>query len=104
MALVRKAHGFQRYVFSVQYNGSPFLGFSYQGAHGENCITSQGKDLRNLFSVEGKIRLALTSLASGNKLKSDRGDIHTVPSFEAEDLNFENIQVSSRTDRGMYDV
>mmetsp|Transcript_7141 Transcript_7141/g.9057 ORF Transcript_7141/g.9057 Transcript_7141/m.9057 type:complete len:93 (-) Transcript_7141:274-552(-) len=86
MALVRKAHGFQRYVFSVQYNGSPFLGFSYQGAHGENCITSQGKDLRNLFSVEGKIRLALASLVNGNKLKSDRGDIHTVPILKQKTL------------------
>lgn len=86
MAVVRRSLGYRRYVFSVQYHGSSFLGFSWQGNQ-ENAILPDGTDLRGYRSVEGRLRQALqdffpTSSSSGN--------------------GFENIQVSSRTDRGVH--
>lgn len=84
MAL-RKCLDFRRYAFSVQYNGSQFLGFTAQ-SH-ENSITPEGTDLRNVFSVEGRIRQSLHALV-------DSGD----------EVNFENFQVSSRTDRGVHGI
>jgi len=71
-----------RYALSVQYHGSSFLGFSYQGPQGEDCVLSNGTDLRGFESVEGRLIQALGSLVG--------------------DDNFENIQVSSRTDRGVH--
>lgn len=82
MAGVRRSYGFVRYALSVQYHGSSFLGFSYQGPQGEDCILPDGTDLRGYRSVEGRLRDALGSLVG--------------------DGNFENIQVSSRTDRGVH--
>jgi tRNA pseudouridine38-40 synthase len=63
------------------------MGFSYQGPSGENCLvynpdkTIQA-DLRGFESVEGRLRRALDLLVG-------------------ED-NYQNIQVSSRTDRGVH--
>jgi tRNA pseudouridine(38-40) synthase len=123
MALVREHKRFSRYVFSVQYYGNPFLGFSFQGPMGENCINKQGVDLRGFYSVEGKIRLALNSLVNGRRqgmsTKDDglcmggsdsiiSGQENTKRTGELEeeqndtDSNFENFQVSSRTDRGVH--
>lgn len=82
MAAVRRSHGFIRYALSVQYHGPSFLGFSYQGPNGEDCILPNGTDLRGFQSVEGRLRQALSSLVG--------------------DSNYENIQVSSRTDRGVH--
>ncbi|GAX11372.1 tRNA pseudouridine38-40 synthase [Fistulifera solaris] len=65
MAAVRG--GFQRYLLSLQYHGSSFLGFSYQGEQHR--------------TVEGCVRQALQSLAG---------------------TTWENLQVSSRTDRGVH--
>jgi len=87
---VRRARGFARYAVSVQYHGGSFLGFTYQGPNGEDCIVPQrrksGKrghvDLRGHRSVEGRLREALNDLF-GNQ-------------------QWENIQVSSRTDRGVH--
>jgi tRNA pseudouridine(38-40) synthase len=92
---------FTRYVFAVQYHGGNFLGFTYQGQHGEDCVVynknesinihksnkeTQHKmmvaDLRGIESVEGRIRKALDKLVGAN--------------------NYTNIQVSSRTDRGVH--
>ena len=81
MAAVRRSNGFIRYALSVQYHGSSFLGFSYQGAQ-EDCVLPNGTDLRGFQSVEGRLRQALESLVG--------------------DDNYENIQVSSRTDRGVH--
>ena len=82
MAL-RRARGFTRYAFSVTYHGAVHLGIAYQGeGRGENCILPDGTDLRGVRSVEGRIRQALSSLVG--------------PS------NYENFQVSSRTDRGVH--
>jgi len=78
---VRKSEGFRRYALSVQYHGGSLIGFSYQG-RGENEILS-GIDLRGLHSVEGRLRQALGR-------------------FLGNDECFENIQVSSRTDRGVH--
>ncbi len=89
MALVRQELGFKRYAFAVCYDGLNCLGFTYQGRH-ENCITKGGTDLRAVHSVEGKIRLALSALVDGNK------------AFKMDGSNFENLQVSSRTDRGVH--
>ena len=82
MAL-RRAHGFTRYAFSVAYHGEVHLGIAYQGeGRGENCVLSDGKDLRGVRSVEGRIREALNHLVGSS--------------------NYENLQVSSRTDRGVH--
>ena len=84
---LRRADGFRRYALSVQYHGASFLGFSYQGSNGEDCILPDGTDLRGFRSVEGRIREGLTDFlgCDGERL-------------------FENIQVSSRTDRGVHAV
>lgn len=79
---VRRLDGFQRYAFAVQYHGASFLGFSYQGLLNEDCILKDGTDLRGYRSVEGRIREALADLVG--------------------DGNYENLQVSSRTDRGVH--
>ena len=76
--------GFVRYAVSCQYHGSSYLGFSYQGPHNENCLLHDGTDLRGYRSVEGSIRSALTKFLGG------------------DETYFENIQVSSRTDRGSF--
>ena len=78
--MLRRADGFVRYAVSCQYHGSPFLGFSYL-RNQENCLLPDGTDLRGYRSVEGSIRDALAK-------------------FLGDDGRFENIQVSSRTDRG----
>ena len=77
-------NGFVRYVVSCQYHGSSYLGFSYQGPQNENCILPDGTDLKGYRSVEGSIRSALTKFLGG------------------DETHFENIQVSSRTDRGSF--
>lgn len=105
MALVREHQRFLRYVFAVQYNGTPFLGFTYQGQDGENCINKQGIDLRGLYSVEGKIRLALNSLVNQKGKVANNLDANGCDGKEignGDDDNFENFQVSSRTDRGVH--
>ena len=87
---VRRAKGFARYAVSVQYHGGSFLGFTYQGPHREDCVVEQRKksgrttsiDLRGKRSVEGRLREALDDLF-GKK-------------------QWENIKVSSRTDRGVH--
>ena len=81
MALVRSCK-FRRYVFAVQYDGSTTLGFTYQKEQ-ENQMNPMGTDLRGVYSVEGRIRIALCNLLSSSQ-------------------EFENIQVSSRTDRGVH--
>mmetsp|Transcript_498 Transcript_498/g.855 ORF Transcript_498/g.855 Transcript_498/m.855 type:complete len:381 (-) Transcript_498:2906-4048(-) len=93
MALVRQSDGFKRYAFSVCYDGLNSLGFTYQGGN-ENCITQQGTDLRALHSVEGKIRRALSALVDGRTHGQNED-----PSCLWKGDNFENFQVSSRTDR-----
>ena len=83
------ARQWRRYAFAVQYHGGNALGFSYQGPKGENCLVYEPRsngtiiqaDLRGLESIEGRIRRALNCLVGRN--------------------NYQNIQVSSRTDRGV---
>eukprot|EP00536_Pseudo-nitzschia_multiseries_P003103 jgi/Psemu1/185158/e_gw1.44.137.1 len=79
---VRRAEGFVRYALSIQYHGGSFLGVSYQGPDAEDCIVSRYLDLRGHRSVEGRLREALDDLYGRS--------------------NWENIQVSSRTDRGVH--
>ena len=83
MAL-RSCAGFKRYALSIQYHGAMHLGIAYQGdGIGENCIIADSKtDLRGVRTVEGRIRQALNSLVGQG--------------------NYENFQVSSRTDRGVH--
>ena len=78
---VRQSEGFRRYALSIQYHGGPFLGFSYQGI-AENALQSDGTDLRGIHSVSGRVRQALDRFLGRQ--------------------NYENIQVSSRTDRGVH--
>ena len=99
MTLIRTTHGFRRYAFSIQYNGSPFLGFSYQGPTGEN-YNSENKgggsssDLRGLYSIEGRVRLALSALVN-------RTNDPPTPDIN-DSSHWEQLQVSSRTDRGVH--
>ncbi|KAL9182747.1 hypothetical protein ACHAXT_004026 [Thalassiosira profunda] len=82
------ASKFTRYALSVQYHGAHLLGFTHQGPRGENCIlydkhtNAIQSDLRGVESVEGRIRRALDELVGAG--------------------NYRNIQVSSRTDRGVH--
>ena len=99
MTLLRRCLGFHRYAFAVQYNGTPFLGFSYQGPRGEDCLVPNS-DLRGLHSVEGRIRLALSSLVNGKQPTSTSTDPHEEGYYP--NPNWEQFQVSSRTDRGVH--
>jgi tRNA pseudouridine38-40 synthase len=78
MALRR---GFVRYAFSVQYHGSSFLGFVHHKQQ-EDVILKDGTDFRGYRSVEGRLRQALTEMVG--------------------EECFENVKVSSRTDRGVH--
>jgi tRNA pseudouridine38-40 synthase len=80
MAL-RRADGFVRYAISIQYHGSSFLGFAQQKKQ-EDCILIDGTDLRGFRSVEGRLRDAFEVFVGQDR--------------------YENIQVSSRTDRGVH--
>ena len=100
MALVRHHHGFKRYAFSVCYDGLKCLGFSFQGAH-ENCITANGTDLRAVHSVEGKIRAALSALVDGYGRRKN-SPWKSNECMDMDGSNFENFQVSSRTDRSVH--
>jgi tRNA pseudouridine38-40 synthase len=101
--LIKNPLAWRRYVLSVQYHGGSFLGFSYQHAQ-EDCITPDGTDLRGLHSVEGRLRRALTSCMV--KTQKNTADISFSSVHQAsgsnETLLFDNIQVSSRTDRGVH--
>jgi tRNA U38,U39,U40 pseudouridine synthase TruA len=79
-SVVRRFDGFQRYAVSLQYHGGSFLGFSYQ--HAQEDSLARGVDLRGYRSVEGRLKQAFHDL------------------FGLENRGWENIQVSSRTDRG----
>lgn len=79
MALRR---GFCRYALSIQYHGSSFLGFAHLKEQ-ENAILPDGTDLRGYFSIEGRLKQALQDMLGHN-------------------ARFENIRVSSRTDRGVH--
>ncbi|KAL3773635.1 hypothetical protein ACHAWO_012488 [Cyclotella atomus] len=84
------ARQWRRYALAVQYHGGNALGFSYQGPRGENCLVYEPRsngtiiqaDLRGIESIEGRIRRALNCLVGRD--------------------NYQNIQVSSRTDRGVH--
>lgn len=80
MAL-RRGDGFRRYALAVQYHGASFLGVSHHGDY-EDRILPNGTDLRGYRSVEGRIREAMNDLFG--------------------EVGWENIQVSSRTDRGVH--
>lgn len=81
MLLTTEGKLFRRYVFSVQYHGSSFLGFSAQ-PNLEDRIVDGRTDLRGYKTVESRLSEALTDLVGG---KQWRG-----------------MQVSSRTDRGVH--
>jgi tRNA U38,U39,U40 pseudouridine synthase TruA len=101
MASVRRQDGFVRYAFAVSYHGGSSLGFSYQ-SH-ENALLSDGTDLRGLYSIEGRIRRALSALVGDTSAVqpiSPNNDIIT--DNKMKEYNFENFQVSSRTDRGVH--
>ncbi|KAL3938385.1 MAG: hypothetical protein SGBAC_006704 [Bacillariaceae sp.] len=80
--LLRRSSGFVRYAISCQYHGSSFLGFVHQGNQ-EDQIQRDGTDLRGYRSVEGRLREALKDYLGSSS-------------------DFDNIQVSSRTDRGVH--
>lgn len=74
-------NGFVRYAFSIQYHGSSFLGFGYLGKQ-EDSVLADGTDLRGYRSVEARLREAFGVMIG--------------------DEQYENIKVSSRTDRGVH--
>jgi tRNA pseudouridine(38-40) synthase len=78
---VRRSEGFERYALAIQYHGGDLLGFSYQHAQEEG----EGETR----SVEGRLRQALQDTFGGTHL-------------DDETNYWENIQVSSRTDRGVH--
>lgn len=81
MASAHRSLGLCRYAFSVQYHGLSFLGFS-KGAE-EDCILADGKtDLRGYRSIESRLCEALSDLVGND--------------------DWESLQVSSRTDRGVH--
>lgn len=92
------SRGVTRFAVSLQYHGSSFLGFSWQRGQ-EDCLLPDGTDLRGYRSVEGRLREALTSFLHKDRTdpaaacRDDDGD---------DDESFANIQVSSRTDRGVH--
>lgn len=104
---------FTRFAVSLQYHGSPFLGFSWQ-PHQEDMILPDGTDLRGYRTVEGRLRDALFEFfgrmrARVKHRQHDNGRIRLLddgtPGNDvcADELPpFENIQVSSRTDRGVH--
>ena len=94
---IRRLHKYTRYALSVQYNGSSFLGVSHNPGT-ENMILPSGHDFRGLYSVEGTLRVALNSLLNGG----DNEDNADVTSKQDEFPCFENLRVSSRTDRGVH--
>ena len=79
---LRRYDGFRRYALSIQYHGGSFLGFTDQGFQ-EDCLLPDGTDLRGFRSVESRVKEALGKLFG-------------------YDESFENVQVSSRTDRGVH--
>lgn len=79
MAAIRRCIGFHRYAFSIQYHGGLFLGFSSQGDQ-EDRLTST-VDLRGYRSIESCLAEALDTVTNHQ---------------------WENLQVSSRTDRGVH--
>jgi tRNA pseudouridine38-40 synthase len=76
---VRRSEGFRRYALSIQYNGISLLGFSYQGS----LENKPGTVVGGVSSVEGRLMQALDRLLGSSEC-------------------YENIQVSSRTDRGVH--
>ncbi len=95
MTVVRRSLGYRRYVFSVQYHGSSFLGFSWQDKQ-ENTILADGTDLRGYRSVEGRLRQALQCLFP-NTSSDDSQDDGT-----GHGPGSENLQVSSLSDLGVH--
>ena len=96
--------GFRRYLMSIQYHGSSFLGFQIQPTNAENCVLPNGTDVRGYVSVERRIRLALTAMLNDNlDFKNIDGAIDDTPPG-VNTVQFENIQVSSRTDRGVHAI
>ena len=83
MAL-RRCDGFKRYALSIQYHGGSFLGFPFLGHHNEDCVLKDGTDLRGFRTIESRLREALCDCFGPD--------------------NWENIQVSSRTDRGVHAI
>ena len=79
--------GFQRYAIRIQYNGGSFLGFAKQ-PHVEpqqQCLEDPAggaTDVRGVSSVQSRLERALSRLCGPD--------------------GFENVQVSSRTDRGVH--
>ena len=74
--------GFTRYAVRLQYHGGSFLGFTRQGNE-DQVDAVAGTDLRGYTSVETRLVRSLRRLVGGNG-------------------GFENLQVSSRTDRGVH--
>jgi tRNA U38,U39,U40 pseudouridine synthase TruA len=101
MTVVRRSLGYRRYVFSVQYHGSSFLGFSWQDKQ-ENTILADGTDLRGYRSVEGRLRQALQHLFPSITSRDSGPDSDSTNRNSNDSGGFENMQVSSRTDRGVH--
>lgn len=95
---VRRVDGFQRYAVAIQYHGGNLLGFSYQ-PNQELESDTHDDDNNNNNSSSSTTAAAVTSVRSvERRLRQAFRD--TFPS--SKEALFENIQVSSRTDRGVH--
>ena len=94
--------GWTRFAVRLQYHGGPFLGFTQQGE--EDCITKDGIDLRGYTSVETCLRRALARLLGGRpeRQATRERDSDSEQDHSRRHLYYDNIQVSSRTDRGVH--
>ena len=90
MALRRS--DYVRYALSIQYHGAHFLGVTAD-LNQEDKLLDNGGDLRGYVSVETRVRRALAQVTSARGLLNSDDD--TFPLFE-------NVQFSSRTDRGVH--
>ena len=83
MGAVQRMDGFTRYALAIQYNGASFFGFVRQPRQ-KASMASNVTNADAFPTVEGFIRDALSKLVG--------------------DDNFQNLQVSSRTDRGVHAI
>ena len=83
MGALQRIDGFTRYALAIQYKGTSFFGFVRQPR--QKASLAPNVTNANAFpTVEGYIREALSKLVG--------------------DQNFQNLQVSSRTDRGVHAI
>jgi len=93
-----RSEGYTRYAFRVQYHGGSFLGFNAQRF--EDRVDDNGVDLRGYTGVETRLWRAFRRLLPSSI--DENGDDDDDAQHRPRRPKFENLQVSSRTDRGVH--